>query len=220
MRSDWLLIDEFPSRELTAESLRLEGAHSAAALAEAVVLAVRPRPIPRLPLAFARLATRVLGRGASQPKRPLSEAPAEDPAIAPDPRAIEAYLSAAPAEPLCMLNLNRHRARAKYSAAIAEDPDVSGAEAYARYGRSTLPHLLRRGGGPVFIAAPIGLVVGEASHPLAAQWDELLLVRYPRRERMLDMLTSTTYQAGLVHRGAGLERAALIATAPAQPSAR
>ena len=219
MRFDWLLVDEFPSRELAVESLRLENAHAKEALAEAVVLAVKPRGIPGALLAIGGLAARVLGRGASEPKRALSEAPAEDPAISPDVRALETYLTAAPAQPFCMLNLNRHRERARYAEPIAEEANVSGAVAYRRYGRNTLPYLLRRAAGPIFAGEPIGLVVGDPAHPLAAGWDELLLVRYPRRAAMLDMLTAAKYQAGLVHRSAGLERAALLATTPVQAAA-
>ena len=215
MRFDWLLVDEFPSRELTAESLRLANPHAKDALSEALVLAVRPRAIPRFALALATAATRLLGRGTGTPKRPLAEAPPEDPAISPDARDLEAYLEAAPEQPLCMLNLNRHRERAKYAEAITQDPDMSGAAAYRRYGRNTLPYLLRRGARPVFVAEPIGLVAGDPAHPLAAPWHELLLVHYPRRAAMLDMLSAANYQAGLVHRSAGLERAALLATTPA-----
>lgn len=212
---DWLLIDEFPSRELTAESFRLANPHAAVALTGQVVLAVRPRALPRLALELARLAGRVLRRGPSHPKRPLVKAPPEDPAISPDAREVEAYLASAPDRPLCMLNLNRHRERARYAEPRPAASDVSGAAAYRRYGKNTLPHLLRRGGGPVFVARPLGVVVGEPSHPLCGPWDEILLVHYPRRERMLDMLTSTDYQGGLAHRSAGLERALLVPTTPA-----
>ncbi len=112
-----------------------------------------------------------------------------------------------------MLNLNAHRARAAYPASFAGDRDVTGAVAYARYGRNTLPYLVRRGAGPLFVARPVGWV-GDPAHPLARRWDELLLVRYPRRALMRDMLGAAGYQAGLVHRSAGLEQAALIATSP------
>jgi hypothetical protein len=61
---------------------------------------------------------------------------------------------------------------------------------------------------------PIGLAVGDPNHPLAAHWDELLLVHYRERAGMHDMLTARAYQAGIPHRNAGLERAALIATSP------
>jgi hypothetical protein len=67
----------------------------------------------------------------------------------------------------------------------------------------------------VFRGEPIGVAVGDASHPLAAEWDELLLVHYHERAGMHDMLTALDYQAGLPHRRAGLERAALLATSPA-----
>lgn len=215
-RFDWLTIDAFPSRELAAESLRLENPHANGALDEALVLVVRPRAIPRLAVALARLAATLLGRGAGTPKRPLAEAALENPAIAPPASTFEAFLGSDPARPLYMLNLNRHRARARYRAGSAESAagEVSGAAAYARYSRNTLPFVLRRGRGPVFVGEPIGVAVGDPAHPLAAAWDELLLVHYRERAGMLDMLGAAAYQAGLPDREAGLERAALIATCP------
>jgi hypothetical protein len=198
-RFDWLAIDSFPSRELAAESLRLENPHAKEALAEALTWVVRPRAIPALALGVARWIARLGGRGAGTPKQPLAEAPRGNPAIAPEPRALEAFLSAEPRRPLFMLNLNRHAG-------------PSGAAAYARYGRNTLPFVLRRGRGPVFVGEPTGLACGDAAHPLAGPWDELLLVHYRERAGMLDMLTAAAYQAGLAYRDAGLSRAALVAT--------
>jgi hypothetical protein len=213
-RFDWLAIDAFPSRELAAESLRLENPHAEDALREALVLVVRPRAVPVLALALARVAARLLGRGSGTPRRPLADATPENAAIAPEPRVLEAFLREAPQRTLCMLNLNRHRARAQYAGGAAEASDGSGAAAYARYGRNTLPFVLRRGRGPIFVGQPVGIACGDPAHPLAAEWDELLLVHYHERAGMLDMLGSASYQAGLPHRAAGLERAALIATCP------
>jgi hypothetical protein len=213
-RFDWLVIDAFPSRELAAESLRLENPHARDALAEALTLVVRPRAIPGLALVAARLAARLFGRGAGTPKRALSEAPLEPSAIAPAPGALEAFLSAAPQRALYMLNLNLHRERAPYPPGKPDAGSVSGRAAYARYGRNTLPFVLRRGRGPVFAGEPIGIAVGDPAHPLAARWDEVLLVHYRERAGMLDMLTAASYQVGLRHRDAGLERAALLATCP------
>jgi hypothetical protein len=115
-----------------------------------------------------------------------------------------------------MLNLNRHREHAQYAnpADAGGDANVSGAVAYRRYGANTLPFVLRRGRGPAFMGEPIGLAVGDANHALAGPWHELLLVHYRERSGMLDMLTAADYQAGVPHRSAGLERAALIATSP------
>jgi hypothetical protein len=213
-RFDWLLIDAFPSRELAAESQRLENPHAKDALREALVLVVRPRSVPVLGLALARIAARLLGRGASTPQRPLGEVSRENPAISPEPRALEAFLREQPQRTLCMLNLNRHRARAQYGADVPGASDASGAAAYGRYGRNTMPFVLRRGSGPIFVGQPIGIACGDPAHPLAAPWDELLLVHYRERAGMLDMLGAATYQAGLPHRDAGLQRAALIATCP------
>jgi hypothetical protein len=214
-RFTWLAIDAFPSRELAAESLRLENPHAKEALAEALALVVRPRALPGFAIAAARLGAKLLGRGAGEPKRVLAESAGGDRAISPEPRVLEAFLREAPERPLLMLNLNRHRERARYAA--GETPasrDASGAAAYARYGRNTLPFVLRRGRGPIFAGEPIGIAVGDPGHPLAGPWDELLLVHYRQRSGMHDMLTAAAYQAGLPHREAGLERAALIATSP------
>jgi hypothetical protein len=205
--AELLSIDAFPSRELAAESLRLGRGREVG-----LVLAVRQTAIPRLALGLAGLAARVLGRGASQPEGALARSP--EPDISPSPERLRSFLGLDPERPLFMLNLNAHRVRAAYPAAFAGDRDVSGAAAYARYGRNTLPYLARRGAGPVFVGQPLGAVAGDAAHPLARAWDELLLVRYPRRAQMLEMIRAAGYQAGLVHRSAGLERAALIATTP------
>jgi hypothetical protein len=213
-RFDWLAIDAFPSRELAAESLRLENPHAKEALADAIVWVARPRAIPRLALALARVGATLLGRGASTPNRPVSESEVASSAISPDPRALEAFLQSAPKRPLYMLNLNRHRERARYARGAPDAAEISGAAAYARYGRNTLPFLVRRGRGPVFAGQPVGLGVGDPAHPLAAGWDEILLVHYRERAGMLDMLSAAAYQAGIPHRDAGLERAALIATCP------
>jgi uncharacterized protein (DUF1330 family) len=58
------------------------------------------------------------------------------------------------------------------------------------------------------------VVVGDAAQPLAQPWDEILLVRYPSRGTMLDMLRDPAYQRGLPHREAGLLRAGLVAACP------
>ena len=213
-RFDWLVIDEFPSRELAAESLRLENPHAKEALSEALVMVVLARAVPVLALALARLASRLLGRGVGAAKRSLADMPAEDRAISPEPRELERFLNAAPERPLTMLNLNRHRERARYQAGAPAASATSGVAAYRRYGQNTMPFVLRRGRGPIFIGKPIGIAVGDPAHSLAADWDELLLVHYRTRGGMLDMLTAEAYRVGIRHRDAGLERAALIATSP------
>jgi uncharacterized protein (DUF1330 family) len=197
LRFDELIVDEFPSRELAAESLRLAPAHAERALAEVLVLAARPRRLPGLWLRAAQAWLRLRhGRRAKQPGGlpPDSGNRAIDPA----PQELGAFLAKEAERPLLVLNLNRHRDRAEYG----------------RYGRNTLPHLLRRGDGPVLVAGALPSVVGPDSHLLAGPWDEILLVRYESRGAMLDMLRDPEYQRGLPHRERGLERAGLVAACP------
>jgi uncharacterized protein (DUF1330 family) len=194
---DELLIQEFPSRELAAESLRKPNPFAESALADALVLAARPRRLPRLALRAAGLWLR-LRRGAHARAPGPLPADSGNRAIDPPPAEFGAFLAKEPERPLFVLNLNQHSDRA----------------AYARYGRNTLPELLRRKAGPVFAADALPAVVGETSHPLHQPWDEVLLVRYPNRAAMLDMLRDPDYQRGLPHREQGLAQAGLVATCP------
>jgi len=193
--ADELLIDEFPSRELAVESLRQASPDAEAALAAACVPAARPRRLPRAALLAAGLRARLRRRPATSAPDPRAFG-RRIPAIDPAPEALLGFLASDAERPLHMLNLNRHR----------------DAAAYARYGRNTLPHLLRRGARPYWVADALGVVIGDATHPLQEAWDEILLVHYPRRRAMLEMLSDPGYQAGLPHREAGLVRAALVAT--------
>jgi uncharacterized protein (DUF1330 family) len=194
---DELLVDEFPSRELAAESLRLASPHAVQALADAFVLAARPRRLPGLALRAAGLWLRL--RHGSRAKAPGPLPPDSGiRAIDPPTQEFGAFLAKEPERVLYVLNLNQHSDRREY----------------AQYGRNTLPQLLRRSAGPVFAADALPAVVGAASHPLAQPWDEVLLVRYPSRAAMLDMLRDPEYQRGLPHRERGLARAGLIATCP------
>ncbi len=206
---DELLIDEFPSRELCAETLRSGNPH-AAELAELVVLAAAPRRVPPLALAFARGLAKLRGR-AGQRGNSLDQLTRGNAAASPDAVALLDYLCAAPQLPFAMFNLHQYRELAEY-AGPAPAGDASGRAAYARYGRNTLPHVLRRDGGPLWAGRPLGLVVGAPDHALAGDWSEIVLVRYPTRAAMRDMLEDATYQSGMPHRDAGLARAVLLAT--------
>ena len=55
--------------------------------------------------------------------------------------------------------------------------------------------------------------IGAAGTP-EADWDKLLLVRYPSRQHFLAMMADDSYRDALVHRYAGLERTVLIQCGP------
>ena len=116
-----------------------------------------------------------------------------------------------PDGPVQMINLLKFKDRAEYPAGYhgPEDTDVSGEEAYGRYGANTMPHVVKRGGRLVLLSSPNESVIGDPG-----DWDQMAIVEYPSRAAFLDMGTDPAYLAGTVHRTAGLERTTILATTP------
>lgn len=110
--------------------------------------------------------------------------------------------------PLVMLNLNRYRERAAYAGDPpgGGSPDVSGREAYARYGVVALEVLRRVGGEIVWHASATMTVVGDESDG----YDEVIAARYPGAQAFLDLALDPEVGVALAHRDAGLERAAIL----------
>jgi uncharacterized protein (DUF1330 family) len=110
--------------------------------------------------------------------------------------------------PLVMLNLNRYRDRAAYAGEPpgGGSPDVSGREAYERYGQTALAKLSELGGDIVWHAPATLTVIGDDSD----RYDEVIAVRYPSAEAFLALALDPEIGTALAHRDAGLERAALI----------
>jgi uncharacterized protein (DUF1330 family) len=110
--------------------------------------------------------------------------------------------------PLVMLNLNNYRERAAYA---AEPPgggsaDVSGHEAYQRYGLTALKVLARVGGEILWSTQATLTVVGDDSD----RCHEVIAVRYPNAQAFLALALDPELTAALPHRDAGLDRAAII----------
>jgi uncharacterized protein (DUF1330 family) len=110
--------------------------------------------------------------------------------------------------PLVMLNLNTYRDRAAYAGHPpgGASPDVSGREAYERYGETALAVLNRVGGEILWHANATLTVIGDD----ADGCDEVIAVRYPSAQAFLDLALAPDILAALPHRDAALERAALI----------
>ena len=107
-----------------------------------------------------------------------------------------------------MLNLLRFRAWADYSATpvLAPSAPITGAHAYARYSRHTLPFLDGVGGTVVFLGDGGAPLIG----PTDERWDRVMLVRYPSLAAFLAMTGDPAYQAGVGHRTAALEDSRLV----------
>ena len=110
--------------------------------------------------------------------------------------------------PLVMLNLNRYRERAEYADEPpgGGSPDVSGREAYGRYGAVALEVLKRVGGEVMWQAYASLTVIGHDDE----RWDEVIAVRYPSTRAFLDLALDPELLVAQAHRDAGLDHATLI----------
>ena len=114
--------------------------------------------------------------------------------------------------PIEMLNLVRFREVAAYPAehALAGEA-LSGAEAYANYGRETAAILERVGGIILWRGGFDTTLIG----PEGESWDAMFIARYPTAHAFLEMVTAPDYQKAVVHRQAAVRTSRLIRTSPA-----
>jgi uncharacterized protein (DUF1330 family) len=112
--------------------------------------------------------------------------------------------------PVVMLNLLRFKAMAD-----GIDQGASGAEAYARYSMATEPFLRAVGGRLMKALVAKQSVVG----PEEGEWDLILLVEYPSRQKFLEMASNPEYQKIHAHRDAALADSRLIACSEVPQSA-
>jgi uncharacterized protein (DUF1330 family) len=109
-----------------------------------------------------------------------------------------------------MINLLKFHDRAQYQAGEADDTDVTGREAYLRYGAAVGRIVAGLGGRIVWSGQPEVVFIGDDSD----LWDEVVVVEYPSRDAFLQMLAMPEYHAAHVHREAGLAYQQLIECRP------
>ena len=107
-------------------------------------------------------------------------------------------------KPICMLNLLIFREKAEYE--DGRETELSGAKAYAIYGRLVKDIVDGLGGRFIFAGTPRNLLIGQVED----LWDQMIIVEYPNMETMGKMMMMPEYQAAHVHRHAGLEGQLLI----------
>ncbi len=107
-----------------------------------------------------------------------------------------------------MVNLLKFKPKAEYD--DGSDADLTGAEAYARYGAAVLACLAAVGGRQVYAGPVTGLLLGEVEE----LWDMVALAEYPSLAAMQAMIASPDYQAIEKHRKAGLAGQLNIRTKP------
>ncbi len=109
-----------------------------------------------------------------------------------------AFFSAGDDGPMCMVNLLKFRDKAAY--AEGSEPELSGREAYMRYGVAVQACFAAVGARSRFSGWVTDLQLGEVEE----LWDMVAIAEYPSRAAMLQMVQSPEYQAITRHRDAGL----------------
>ncbi|MGR3621769.1 DUF1330 domain-containing protein [Pseudophaeobacter sp.] len=128
----------------------------------------------------------------------------------------EAFKALERGHPIEMLNLVKFRDTAAYpdSHALAKT-GLSGAEAYANYGRETGPIFANLGGKIIWRGVFETTLIG----PGDEAWDEVFIARYPDAHAFLSMVTNPDYQKAVVHRQAAVATSRLIRTKPSDSGA-
>ncbi|MDO8297280.1 MAG: DUF1330 domain-containing protein [Caulobacter sp.] len=125
-------------------------------------------------------------------------------AVLPTGDQIQTLLGLGGDQPIVMLNLLRFHDRAAYDE--PGHPDISGREAYFRYGEPMRRVVESHGGRFLFTAKVDALVIGEVED----LWDAAAIVEYPSRAAFVAIATSPEVQAIGHHRKAGLAGQLLI----------
>jgi len=125
-------------------------------------------------------------------------------AVLPRGEQIQTLLGLGGDAPIVMLNLLKFREKAQYDE--AGEPEVSGREAYDRYGEAMRLIVERHGGRILFTSRVDALVIGEVEE----LWDAAAIVEYPSRAAFVAIATSPEVQEIGRHRKAGLAGQLLI----------
>lgn len=117
--------------------------------------------------------------------------------VNPEPEQVREFLKSGD-RPVVMVNLLKFREKAAY--ADGRDPDISGREAYMRYGVEMKKLVEAAGGRFVFGGEVAGLLLGEVGE----LWDHVGLVEYPSPASLVEIASSPAFHEIEVHRVAGL----------------
>jgi len=131
---------------------------------------------------------------------PVNHLPGVDPWIDGNPVEFAAFAMDANEGPVVMINLLKFREE-------SADGNGTGAEAYARYAELAGPIVERHGGQLVFSGQAGEHLIGDTDY----DWDMVLLVSWPRRQNLLDLVEDGDYEEIAHHRLNALERTMLIA---------
>ena len=113
--------------------------------------------------------------------------------------------------PIQMLNLVRFRDKAAYP----DGREMSGAEAYAAYGKESGPVFSRLGGSIVWRGNFELMLIG----PVTENWDECFIAQYPSVAAFVEMVRDPVYREAVKHRQAAVADSRLVRLAPSDAGA-
>ena len=131
---------------------------------------------------------------------------ADDRSIDPTADQVRALRDTGRDGPVVMLNLLKFRDMAAYD----DGEVISGADAYARYQHAFTVTVGAISQAEVLFDGPAEQVFIGLAGSLEADWDKVLMVRYPTRGHFLAMMADPGYRLALRHRYAGLARTVLL----------
>ena len=138
-----------------------------------------------------------------------------DRSIDPTADQVRALRDAPDDQPITMVNLLKFRAQARYE--DGEAAPRTGREAYARYKHAFTETVGAVSQAQVMFSGPVQQVfIGQAGTP-EADWDEVLVVRYPSRKAFLKMVSDPDYQQITHLRSGALVEAVLQPTTVWKP---
>ena len=118
--------------------------------------------------------------------------------VHPSAEQAQAFFGAEEDGAMCMVNLLKFKDKATY--ADGSEPELSGRDAYLRYGAGVQACIEAVGGRARFSGFVTDLMLGEVDD----LWDMVAIAEYPTRAAMMQMVQSPDYQAITKHRDAGL----------------
>jgi hypothetical protein len=125
-------------------------------------------------------------------------------AVSPTGDQLKSLLTMGGDKPIVMVNLLKFRDRAQYDE--PGEPEMTGREAYDRYGRVMAPLVLAKGGKLRFSSKVDALVIGDVGE----LWDAVAIMEYPSRAAFLEIIGLPEVQEIGRHRKAGLAGQLLI----------
>ncbi|MCZ4254375.1 DUF1330 domain-containing protein [Sulfitobacter sp. PR48] len=131
--------------------------------------------------------------------------------IDPDRAQFDAFKALDRDAPLNMLNLVAFNDLANYPGdhELARD-GLTGAQAYALYGRHSAPVLARVGGSILWRGQFDMTLIG----PQDENWDAMFIAAYPNAHAFLAMVSDPEYQRAVIHRQAAVRSSRLIRSTP------